>query len=525
MLFQGVQLDGMITEVDTALKLLQDPVLNPLKLEQAMTNAAHLTKSMSLRWEAGKVVKDPGGFLVVYPPALHLEKHGGEALKKEQVNEVENQSLTTLGGNRFVEEEDVKVAVEDDYADVVVEENNNDDVEETCGTCDLSFVNGGTSKETDAAAMGHHGSGATEDEVAALDIEAASREFKRSSMELEPRPTLLREKSFLECSEYGEPEMEENQQELSRSSDLNLSIKAAPLTPLKQVESLQYVQQAEESQSQPDLPPPPSLDLQLAQLSAGGVVVHAGGTPSQFSLSMADPNYARKLERTLKELEHPEALETACRGQLVLVHDGSSWCRALVAQVEKNSVALENVDTGGKLSVVKAALYRVPSKVASLQALSVSCCLAGVTAARNWGKTALEDWTRMVEGRTLVLRKVFDSEEGLVELALSEDGPTLASCLHFLGHVEVAPQVPETVPSFPEQMVGEVGIASSDQLQPSPDFILLMFKDNPDLLKSLQELDGLQSIAASCASPPGWVINGSALLAPYQVSPLCVSIA
>ena len=125
----------------------------------------------------------------------------------------------------------------------------------------------------------------------------------------------------------------------------------------------------------------------------------------------------------------------------------------------------------------------------------------------------------MVEGKTLVLRKVFDSEEGLVELALSEDGPTLASCLQFLGHVEVAPQVPETVPSFPEQMIGEVGIASSDQQQPSPDFILLMFKDNPDLLKSLQKLDGLQALAANCVSPPGWIINGSALLAPYQASP------
>ena len=486
----------MITEVDTALELMQDPVLNPLKLEQAMTNAAHLTKSMSLRWEAGKVVKDPGGFLVVYPPTLHLEKYEGEASKKEQVFE-----------------EDGK----DDDADVVVEENNNEG-EDTCGTCDLSFVNGSTSRERNAAALGHHEHGATEDTVAVLDIEAASQEFKRSY--IGPRPSLLKERCLSESSEYAELGMEQNPQELSRSSDLNLSINAAPLTspPLNQVESLQYVQQAKESHSQPNLPPPPSLDLQLAQLSTGGVVVQAGGTPSQFSLSMADPSFARKLERSMKELEQPEVLETACQGQLVLVHDGSSWCRALVTQVKKNSVALENVDTGGKLSVVKAALYQVPSKVASLHSLSVSCCLAGITAGSNWDETALQDWTRMVEGKTLVLRKVFDSEEGLVELALREDGPTVASCLQFLGHVEVAPQVPETVPSFPEQMIGEVGIASSDQQQPSPDFILLTFKDNPDLLKSLQELDGLQSLAASCASPPGWIINGSALLAPYQAS-------
>ena len=313
--------------------------------------------------------------------------------------------------------------------------------------------------------------------------------------------------------------MKQNQQKLSGSSELNSSTNAPPFTSSTQVETLQHVQQLEEVQSKLALPPPPSLDLQLAQLSTGGVFVQPGGTPSQFSLSVVDPSYARKLERALMELERPEVLETPCQGQLVLVHDGSSWCRGLVAQVEKNSVTLENVDTGGKVSVVRAALYQVPSKVASLPALAASCCLAGVHAGRDWSDKALEDWTRMVEGRTLVLRKVFNSEEGLVELAPSEDGPTLTSCLQFLGHVEVAPQLPETVPSFPAQMVGEVGIVSSDQEQPNPDFILLMFKDNPDLVKSLQQLEGLQSIAANCASPPGWIVNGSALLAPYQVSP------
>ena len=223
MCFQGVQLDRMITEVDTALELMQDPVLNPLKLEQAMTNAAHLTKSMSLRWEAGKVVKDPGGFLVVYPPTLHLEKYEGEASKKEQVFE-----------------EDGK----DDDADVVVEENNNEG-EETCGTCDLSLVNGSTSKERNAAARGHHENGAIEDMVAVLDVEAASQEFKRSY--IGPRPSLLKERCLSESSEYAEPQMEQNPQELSRSSDLNVSIKASPLTssPSNQVETFHYVQQAE----------------------------------------------------------------------------------------------------------------------------------------------------------------------------------------------------------------------------------------------------------------------------------------
>ena len=220
------------------------------------------------------------------------------------------------------------------------------------------------------------------------------------------------------------------------------------------------------------------------------------------------------------ELERPEVLETPCQGQLVLVHDGSSWCRALVAQVERNSVrvTLENIDSGGKHSVVKAALYQVPLKVASLHALAVSCCLAGVPAGCEWDEKSLVDWTRMVKGKILVLREV-DSEKGFVELALSEDGPTLISCLQFLGHVEVAPNMPETVPSLPEQMIGEVGVVSSDQQEPSPDFILLMFKDNPDMVKSLQKLDGLQSNAANCASPPGWIINGSALLAPFQVTP------
>ena len=45
-----------------------------------------------------------------------------------------------------------------------------------------------------------------------------------------------------------------------------------------------------------------------------------------------------------------------------------------------------------------------------------------------------------------------------------------------------------------------------------------MFKDNPDLVENLQKLDGLQSTAANFPSPPGWIINGSALLAPYLVS-------
>lgn len=494
----GVQLDHMITEVDTALELLQDPVLNPLKLEQAMTNAAYLTKSSSLRWEAGKMVKDPRGVLVIYPPTLHLENCEGEALKKEQVYKVEDQSSKTLGENGFVEEEgEEKVTVDDDDADVVIEENNNE--VETCGTpaYELSIVNSAASKER-TAALKSHGYGVTN---------TTCVKFPRSSVG--SPPTLLRE-----SSEDGESELEQNQQELSRSSDLNLSLKAAPL--IRCPPSQETLQQRVKGQSQSALPPPPPLDLQLAQLSTGGVVIQAGGTPSQFSLSMADPSYARKLESTLMGLKHPEVLESACQGQLVLVHDSSSWCRALVTQVEKNSVSLNNVDTGGTLSVVKAALYQVPSEVASLPGLSVSCCLAGIKSGHYWEETALEDWTRMVKGRTLFLRRVLDSEEGLVELALSEDGPSLASCLQFLGHVEIAPQVPEMVPSFPDQVIGEVGIASSDQHQPSPDFILLMFKDNPDLLKSLQELDGLQSIAANCASPPGWIVNGSALLAPYQ---------
>ena len=515
----------MATEVDAILELLQAPVLNPLKLEQAMTNVAHLTKSMSLRWEAGKVVKDPGGILVVYPPTLHLKQHEGELLEKEQVYEVdevyeevckqvdkvEDQSSTRVGGRLFVEEEYVKVTVvDDDDVDVVIEENNNE-VEICDGQShNLSIVDGS------GAAIVNHGYGVTEDEVPKLDIETEGEEFSRSPVGL--HPTLSQEKCFLESSEDEECEVEQNQQELSRG--LNLSTKAAPLTSSSsnQVVARQSVQQAEEDRSQPALPPPASLDLQLAQLSTGGVFVHAGGTPSQFSLSMADPSYARKLERALMELEQPENLETASQGQLVLVHDSSSWCRCLITQVDKNSVTLENVDTGDKLSVVRVALYQVPSKVASLPALAASCCLAGANAGGDWGEKALEDWTRMVEDRTLVLRKVLDSDKGLVELAFSEDGPTLTSCLQFLGHVEVAPQLQETVPSFPEQMVGEVGIASSDQEDPSPNFILLMFKDNPDLVKSLQQLDGLQAIAANCANPPGRIVNGSALLAPYQVS-------
>ena len=69
-----------------------------------------------------------------------------------------------------------------------------------------------------------------------------------------------------------------------------------------------------------------------------------------------------------------------------------------------------------------------------------------------------------------------------------------------------------------EQDLFEVGTMSRDQELPSPGHLMLTFKDDPDLPKRLQKLNSLQDIAATCASPPGLVTMGSAILAPYQVS-------
>ena len=518
----------MAAEVASALELLQAPVLNPLKLEVVMAKADHLTKSLSLHWKAGRVVENPSGCLVVYPPTLHLRKHEEEEVIVEEVIEeqkgvmeqdqssplvrrtqnidVENQNISIQNAvtedddaDVVIEEDDADVVIEKVYEDVVIEENNNE--VDLFGTADLGILNGGIAEEKYANDLEHLSSGV-----------AAVKDLDGGEV-----------KCLLESSGEEEPGMEENLQELSvsRSQDQNLlSIEAEQRGSclLIQVETSQQVQAGGNVQYRPALPPPPPLDLQLCELSTGGVHVQPGGSPSQFFLSMADPSYAKKLESALSEVEHPEVLETVCQGQLVLIHDGNSWRRALVVDVEGNSVFLKKIDIDDKICVRKEALYQVPADIASHPALGVSCCLAGVRRDYHWGARALGDWKRMVEGRSLVLRKVVDTDEGLVELALGEDGPTITSCLQFLGHVPVVPQLPATACPLPEQVLGKVGIASSDQEEPSPDFILLTFKDNPELGKSLQKLDGLQSIATTCPSPPGWVINGSALLAPYQVS-------
>ena len=80
----------MAAEVASALELLQAPVLNPLKLEVVMAKADHLTKSLSLHWKAGRVVENPSGCLVVYPPTLHLRKHEEEEVIVEEVIEEQN---------------------------------------------------------------------------------------------------------------------------------------------------------------------------------------------------------------------------------------------------------------------------------------------------------------------------------------------------------------------------------------------------------------------------------------------------
>ena len=452
------------------------------KVEAAMGKADHLSKHLSLQWEPGEVSDDVRGGLFVKYPRLQLVKGADEGIdlgvKQKQLLEA-----GYAGGSNFLRKVDGDVAkIHQDDEDVVVEENNNE-LEHQSIAAPATPSQPGDVVLTDDSQCGENTLNDRRSELADLEFPWSDGESEslKNSVDVE----------------FGT--LYTNQNRLAVDFESASS-------------------EAEEGEGKPDISAPP-LDLHLAQLSTGGVLVRAGGTPSHFSLSLADPSYSRRLQLLLMNVQQPgEVLKNVCEGQYVLAHDGASWFRGVVEELGDNFATLLNIDTGGRLKVAIGKLHLLPDNLAGQPALAATCCLAGIQEDWDWDRRVLTDWASLVKGRTLVLRQVVDVEDGLVELAFYEDGPSIFSCLQFLDHSQLAAQSPEAVASFPEQDLFEVGTVSRDQELPSPGLLMLTFKDDPDLSKRLQKLNSLQDIGATCASPPGLVIMGSAILAPYQVS-------
>ena len=473
----------METEVDTLMCQLQLSNQSHSQVEAAMGKADHLSKHLSLQWEPGEVSDDVRGGLFVKYPRLRLVKGADEGI---DLGEKQKKLLNAghAGGSNFVRkvEEDV-LKVHQDDADIVVEENNNE-VEHQSIAAPVTPSQPGDVVLTD--------------------------ENQCDGNILNDRRSDLADLEFLGLDGKSES--------LKNSADVEFETKHTNLDRLAE-DFESGSSEDEEGEGKPGLTAPPPLDLHLARLSSGGVFVRAGGTPSHFSLSLADPSYSRRLQQLLMNVQQPgEVLNSVCEGQYVLAHDGASWFRAVVEELGDNFATLLNIDTGGRVKVTIGKLHLVPDQLAGQPALAATCCLAGIREDWDWDRRVLADWASLVKGRTLVLRQVVDVEDGLVELAFHEDGPSIFSCLQFLGHSKLAAQSPEALASFPEQDLFEVGTVSRDQELPSPGLLMLTFKDDPDLSKRLQKLNSLQDIAATCASPPGLVTMGSAILAPYQVS-------
>ena len=471
----------METEVDAIMSELQLSNQSHSQVEAAMGKADHLSKHLSLQWEPGEVSDDVRGGLFVKYPTLRLVKGADEGI---DLGEKQKKLLDAgyAGGSNFVRrvEGDV-LKVHQDDADVVVEENNNE-----------------VEHQSIAARVTPSQTG----ELALTDVSQCDENI------LNDRRSELADLEF--------PGSDGESESLKNSVDVEFEMQHINQNRL--AEDFESAS-SEEGEGKSGLSAPPPLDLMnLAQLSTGGVFVRAGGTPSHFSLSLADPSYSRRLQLLLMDVQPGEVLKSVCEGQYVLAHDGASWFRGVVEELGDNFATLLNIDTGGRLKVAIGKLHLVPDNLAGQPALAATCCLAGIQEDWDWDRKVLADWASLVKGRTLVLRQVVDVEDGLVELAFHEDGPTIFSCLQFLGHSKLAAQSPEAVASFPQQDLFEVGTVSRDQELPSPGLLMITFKDDPDLSKRLQKLNSLQDIAATCASPPGLVTMGSAILAPYQVS-------
>ena len=472
----------METEVGAIMCELQLSNQSHSKVEAAMGKADHLSKHLSLHWEPGEVSADVRGGLFVKYPRLQLVKGADEGIdlgvKQKQLLEA-----GYAGGSNFVRKAEGDVAkFHQDDADVVVEENNNE-VEHQSIAAPVTPSQPGDVVLTDDSQCEENILNDRRSELADLESPGSDGESEslRNSADVE-----------FESQHTNQDRLAEDFESAS-SEDV-------------------------EGEGKPGLSAPPPLDLHLAQLSTGGVFVRAGGTPSHFSLSLADPSYSRRLQSLLMDVQQPgEVLKSVCEGQYVLAHDGASWFRGVVEELGDNFATLLNIDTGGRLKVAIGKLHLLPDNLAGQPALAATCCLAGIQEDWDCDPGVLADWASLVKGRKLVLRQVVDVEDGLVELAFCEDGPSIFSCLQFLDHSQLAAQSPEAVASFPEQDLFEVGTVSRDQELPSPGLLMLTFKDDPDLPKRLQKLNSLQDIAATCASPPGLITMGSAILAPYQV--------
>ena len=318
----------MAAEVASALELLQAPILNPLKLEVVMTKADHLTKSLSLHWKAGRVVENPSGCLVVYPPTLHLRKHEEEEVIVEEVIEeqkgvmeqdqssplvrrtqnidVENQNMTIQNAviedddaDVVIEEDDADVVIEEVYEDVVIEENNNE--VDLFGTADLGILNGGTAEEKYANDLEHLSSGV-----------AAVKDLNGGEV-----------KCLLESSGEEEPGMEENLQELSvsRSQDQNLlSIEAEQKGSclLIEVETSQQVQAGGNVQYRPALPPPQPLDLQLCELPQVECLSNPVALPPNSSSPWPTLAMQRSWSLPCRRWNTPTCLRPSAKGNLSL---------------------------------------------------------------------------------------------------------------------------------------------------------------------------------------------------------------
>ena len=205
-------------------------------------------------------------------------------------------------------------------------------------------------------------------------------------------------------------------------------------------------------------------------------------------------------------------------GQAVLLPDGHSWRRASVLQTKHSTVSVLLVDGGGEMEVQKTELYQIPCEVAAFTALTTVCGSVHISRLEggHWSSQALLDWTQLVKDKRLKVLRVVDTTRNIVELSLGEMGPLVEDCLQFLGHIPVIQ--PSKTEFQREEKQGHVGLACIEQEQPTPDCLLLLFRDNPQLEERLETLQRIQEEAGQLESPPGWVEVGSALLAPWQVT-------
>jgi hypothetical protein len=281
------------------------------------------------------------------------------------------------------------------------------------------------------------------------------------------------------------------------------------------------------SETEAGVPSPPSeepvrrlleMDLEAGLLAA--LQVARPGSPADFSLRWADPAHGRRLARLLAMVVAPAAVPSPVQGQAVLLRDGTAWRRGCVLAVRANNRLVKLVDGRGTVELGRAELYQVPEEVVAVPVLTADCMLAGAERAElwgpHWGEEARKDWVRLLEGRELRLLRLVNPKGRVVELGLGEAGPGLGPCLQFLGHL--SGPAPGAVCLETEGMEGRGtrGLGCPEQEAPSPDCLLLILQDSPNMEARIARLRQLEEVAAETSVPPGWVEEGSALVAPWE---------